>query len=1073
MSVELEYPTGDFSSIGENPATAYKLHSLTQPNCTFYCRKRVLARAACTAMALALFSLGTFVAMSPVSVQAQAELARPTEPVDAPALITNLHQLRQLTRHQARQKPPVNLRAVVTSFDSQWGALFVGDAEGACYISATNQGLRFTAGQVLAIEGHAEPGLTPQVAFRRLTVLSNAPLPMARVVSLDDLISTRNDCYRVAVHTVIRSMYKEFERLILHFGETGGRFEAHFPNYTDGSLPTMLLDARVEITGVVGANFNPQGQLIGIRLYPNSLADVRVLEPGPGESFKLPAITVKTVSLASPASAGRVKVIGTVTLSAPSGRLYVEDDSGGILARLFPRQPRLDITNGVYLPAPDPKDFRPGDQVEVAGYPALGEYAPLLADALVRKTGRGPVPAATQITSAEALTGNHDARLVSLRARLIAQAPRRVSGSDYHVLTMQEGSTLFEAAVPALEKVRSFKVGSLLRLAGVCDVQADESRVPRAFRLWVPAIGDVKLLEAPPLFGLGHAVAGATLVALLALARSWQLRRKVERQQREAAEHERVERGIRELNAGLERRVADRTAELARVAAIANASEARTRSIVESALDAVISMDASGRITGWNARAEAIFGWPAGEVLGRQLADTIIPPAQREAHSRGLKRFLATGEGPVLNRRIEVSALRRDGSEFPAELSIAPLQIEGSPHFSAFLRDITDRKLAEARLRASEERFSKAFHGSNARLAILDAADFRYIDVNDEFVRAYGYSREEIIGRTSLELGLWEDPAQREEAYKIYEREGRLRDFESRVCTRSGEVQVVLQSGDFIDVGDRRCILSVGIDITDRKRVEAELLHNYAREKELNELKSRFVAMVSHEFRTPLAIITSSAEILEAYLERLPEEERQENLRDITDATRHMSRMMEEVLVLGRVEAGKMTCRPAPLDLPMFCERIVDEVGSATSNRCSFHFTIAPGVGEVLADEGLLRHIFTNLLNNAAKYSPAGSLVEFQVQSRDHLAIFIVRDKGIGIPEADARMLFQAFHRGRNVGDTPGTGLGMTIVKRCVGHHFRRRPALVWNHSSGQWREHHAIYSRCDQRQKSHPYFIK
>jgi PAS domain S-box-containing protein len=864
--------------------------------------------------------------------------------------------------------------------------------------------------ELLAIEGHAEPGLTPQITFHRLTVLSNAPLPAARIVSLDDLISTRNDCYRVAIHTVIRSMYKEFDRLILHFGETGGRFEAHLPNYTGGFLPTTLLDARVEITGVVGANFNRQGQLIGIRLYPNSLADVRVLEPTAGDGFKLPAITVKTVSLASPASAGRIKVIGTVTLSAPSGRLYVEDESGGILARLFPRPPWLDITNGLYLPAPDPRDFRPGDQVEVAGYPALGEYAPLLADALVRKTASGAVPAATQITSAEALTGNHDARLVSLRARLVAQAPRRLSGSDYHVLTMQEGSTLFEVAVPAGEKIRPFKVASLLRLTGVCDVQADESRLPRAFRLWVPAARDLELLQAPPVFGLGHAVGGATLVAMIALAWSWQLRRKV----------------------------ADRTAELARVAALANASEARTRSVVDSALDAVISMDASGRITAWNTRAEAIFGWPAAEVLGRSLAETIIPPAQRDAHGRGLQKFLATGEGPVLNRRIEVTALRRDGSEFPAELSIAALRIEGNPHFSAFLRDITERKLAEERLRASEERFSKAFHGSNARLAILDAADFRYLDVNDEFVRAYGYAREEIIGRTSLELDLWEDPRQREEAYNIYDREGRLRDFESRVRTRSGEVQVVLQSGDFIDVGDRRCILSVAIDITDRKRLEAELLHNYGREKELNELKSRFVAMVSHEFRTPLAIISSSAEILDAYLDRLPEEERRSNLRDITDATRHMSRMMEEVLVLGRVEAGKMTCRPASLDLAVFCERIVDEVGSATNNRCPFRLTIAPGLGEVQADEGLLRHMFTNLLNNAAKYSPAGRLVEFQVQARGHLALFIVRDQGIGIPEADARLLFQAFHRGRNVGDTPGTGLGMTIVKRCVELHGGR-----------------------------------
>ena len=856
-----------------------------------------------------LLGVGLLIGLSVVSAHAQAELSRPVKPLAAPSLITNLLQLRQLTRDQARQNPPVNLQAIVTSFDSQWGALFVGDGQGACYISVTNRELRFTPGEMLAIEGHARPGLTPQIASHRLTVLSNAPPPAARLVSLDDLISTAHDCHRVEVHTVVRAMYKEYERLILHFGESGGRFEAHLANYTANFLPTNLLDARVEITGVVGANFNRQGQLIGIRLYLDSMDDVRILEPAPGDYFSLPPITIKTISLASPASGGRVKVVGTVTLATPSGRLYVEDESGGTVARLFARQPRLD-SSGLYLPAPDPLSFHPGDQVEVAGYPALGEYAPVLADAFVRKTGTGPVPVAVNITSAEALTGNYDARLVSLRARLFARAPRRLGEVDYDVLTMQEGDTLFEAAVLASENAPPFKMGSGLRVTGVCDVGADDSRRPRAFRLTLPSAGGIQLLEAPPRFGLGHAVGGVTFLALLALIWSWQLRRKLERQQRQASDRERVEREIRELNASLERRVADRTAELARVAALASASEARTRSVVDTALDAVISMDAAGRITGWNARAEAIFGWSAAEVLGHSLAETIIPVTLREAHRRGLERYLATGEGPALNKLLEVTALRRDGHEFPAELSFSPLQIDGAQHFSGFLRDITDRK-----------------------------------------------------------------------------------------------------------------------------RVEAELLQNYAREKELNELKSRFVSMVSHEFRTPLGIIASSAEILDAYLDRLSRDERKSNLQDITDATRHMSRMMEQVLLLGRVEAGKLVCRVGPLDLAVFGQRLVDEVKSQTSNRCPIQFAAAPDLPGAQADEGLLRHIFTNLLSNACKYSPPGCAVEFQIQSRGPLALFTVRDRGIGIPEADARLLFQAFHRGRNVGETPGTGLGMVIVKHCLQLH--------------------------------------
>jgi signal transduction histidine kinase len=218
-------------------------------------------------------------------------------------------------------------------------------------------------------------------------------------------------------------------------------------------------------------------------------------------------------------------------------------------------------------------------------------------------------------------------------------------------------------------------------------------------------------------------------------------------------------------------------------------------------------------------------------------------------------------------------------------------------------------------------------------------------------------------------------------------------------------------------------------------KAEQELLKALAQEKELSELKSRFVSMVSHEFRTPLGIIMASAEILEAYLERLPEEERRSNLRDIFEATRQMSHMMEEALLLGRAEAGQITFRPAPLDLAVFCRRLINEVSSATGSRCPIQLAIPAQLPEANADESLLRHIFTNLLSNAVKYSPAGSPVEFTIQASAHRAVFVVRDRGIGIPEEDARQLFQAFHRGRNVGGAPGTGLGMAIVKRCVELH--------------------------------------
>ena len=151
-----------------------------------------------------------------------------------------------------------------------------------------------------------------------------------------------------------------------------------------------------------------------------------------------------------------------------------------------------------------------------------------------------------------------------------------------------------------------------------------------------------------------------------------------------------------------------------------------------------------------------------------------------------------------------------------------------------------------------------------------------------------------------------------------------------------------------------------------------------------------------------------------------------------------MAGMMEEVLVLSRLDAGKLDFQPAPLDLNNFCRRVVDEVLSATNRRCLIEVSMVSIPTTAQADERLLGHIFTNLLTNAVKYSEVGSSVHFVVQRNERDAVCVIRDKGIGIPLEDQPQLFKAFHRGRNVGSLPGTGLGLLLVKRCADLHGGR-----------------------------------
>ena len=356
--------------------------------------------------------------------------------------------------------------------------------------------------------------------------------------------------------------------------------------------------------------------------------------------------------------------------------------------------------------------------------------------------------------------------------------------------------------------------------------------------------------------------------------------------------------------------------------------------------------------------------------------------------------------------------------------------------------EAAQRERADKALRESEQKFRALFEASSQGVMLHD--EEKFLEVNPATLRIMGYaSARELIGKHPADTSPLTQPngensatlAQQHIAECMARGNARF-DWVSR--TAKGDLiqlEVILTR---IPMGGRPIIQAVINDISERKKAEAELLKALAREKELGQLKSNFVSMVSHEFRTPLGVILSSAEILESYFDQLQPEERRDQLQSIQKNTRRMAGLMEEVLLLGMVEAGKMDFKPAPLDLRSFCARLIDELRSATDNKCPLRHTLRSVPETANADERLLRHIFTNLLSNAVKYSAAGSAVEFDIDRAGRDAICRVRDRGMGIPEQDLAQLFNAFYRGGNVGGTPGTGLGLTIVRRCVELHRGR-----------------------------------
>ena len=389
----------------------------------------------------------------------------------------------------------------------------------------------------------------------------------------------------------------------------------------------------------------------------------------------------------------------------------------------------------------------------------------------------------------------------------------------------------------------------------------------------------------------------------------------------------------------------------------------------------------------------------------------------------------------------EKEYIHRDGHLVPIVINGMKIRgLNGEDELWGIVEDITPRRRAEQAIRESESKFRTLFEASSQGV-MLHGENHLFSEVNPAAARILGRTPEEFIGMHPSEVaplyqknGELSETIAKREIQKCLETG--LAQFEWTHSHKDGhelELEVILNR---IHHAGKDIIQAIITDISERKRAETELKRSLERERELNQLKSNFVSMVSHEFRTPLGIIQSSAEILDDYLEQLEAAERQQQLQSIIKNSRRMAGLMEDVLLLGRLDSGKMEFVPRPLDLNGLCRRLVEEVSSTTDDRCRIEFSTVGLPSEALMDERLLRHILLNLLSNAVKYSPQGQSVMLRATGNDGSITFEIRDHGIGIPEHDLPVLFEAFRRGSNVGQTPGTGLGLVIVKQSVELHL-------------------------------------
>ncbi len=352
---------------------------------------------------------------------------------------------------------------------------------------------------------------------------------------------------------------------------------------------------------------------------------------------------------------------------------------------------------------------------------------------------------------------------------------------------------------------------------------------------------------------------------------------------------------------------------------------------------------------------------------------------------------------------------------------------------------LTQSQLLQA-LRESKERFRTLANSAPVLLWMIDTTG-SYIFCNQSLLDFTGRTLDQELGSGWLDTV---HPTDRAACTNIYRQALNSRssfEIEYRLRRADGHYRWVLDRGvpRLMPDGSFNGHIGSCMDITDRKQAEVEIRKALDKERELSELKSRFVSTASHEFRTPLSTILSSADLLEFYAGGWTAEKQIEHIQRIQNAALNMNNLLSDILVIERAEAQKLKFEPAPIDLPAFCHSLIDEMRRNDQDLHPLVLQINgfedPHPLTAQMDEKLLRQIFSNLLSNALKYSPVGSSVYCGLMRENHLVTLEVQDEGIGIPREDQSRLFEPFHRGTNVGTVSGNGLGLAIVKQSLNIH--------------------------------------
>ncbi len=490
-----------------------------------------------------------------------------------------------------------------------------------------------------------------------------------------------------------------------------------------------------------------------------------------------------------------------------------------------------------------------------------------------------------------------------------------------------------------------------------------------------------------------------------------------------------------------------------------------------------------------NPAAARLFGYAIEEMQGENVS-LLMPEPHHSRHDRYLQDYLRTGQARIIGIGREVLGRKKDGATFPIRLSISEVKLPGRRLFTGIVHDLTEQKAAERALEQEKKRAQRYLDVANTTIVVVDV-EGRIQMINKQGGALLGHTEEEIKGSHWFDRFIPDD--QRATARKIHDllMAGKTEAadyFESEVVNKAGDRRLIAWRNALIrdDEGRIEASISSGVDITDQRaaedriirlnaelearveerteelasavnqllninkkleyeiqerkaaeealrKSEQELRRAYEKEKELSELKSRFVSMASHEFRTPLSTILSSADLIDAYLREDQQAKREKHTRRIKSAVATLTGILNDFLSLSKLEDGRIQAAPVDFSLHAFCNEVLEEIEGLLKPGQRVELQHPPREVRLRLDKKILKNILFNLLSNAIKYSgpnqPIGCAVDMEEEGMLRIAI---SDRGIGIPADEQQHLFTQFFRARNVENIQGTGLGLNIVKRYV-----------------------------------------